>query len=240
MSGWLLQSIEIKGLRGINNEGDPLILRFKPDCVTSISAQNGVGKSSIFDAVNFAIRGIIPKLDGLPASENSKSYYVNRFHSVGSGHVTLTLVPYAGGNPIAIRVDCASNGSRSVSGPGGTKSEAILRQLDREFVLLDNKTFQSFIDDKDLDRGRAFAGLLGLKQYSDLRQTLQGLERTQTFNNHFETSVLESRRRTATANLQNAQRAAQVAFEALSLAGGVRVEHALVVRELLRPEAGWA
>ena len=77
MSGWLLQSVEIEGLRGINNEGAPLLLRLKPDCVTSISAQNGVGKSSIFDAITFAIRGIIPKLDGLAASENGRSYYVN-------------------------------------------------------------------------------------------------------------------------------------------------------------------
>jgi hypothetical protein len=34
---------------------------------------------------------------------------------------------------------------------------------------LDHKTFQSFIDDKDLDRGRSFSGLLGLKRYSELR-----------------------------------------------------------------------
>ena len=33
MTGWLLQSIEIEGLRGINNEGAPLTLRLKPDCV---------------------------------------------------------------------------------------------------------------------------------------------------------------------------------------------------------------
>ena len=38
MSGWFLQSIEIEGFRGINNEGDPLTLRFKDDCVSSISA----------------------------------------------------------------------------------------------------------------------------------------------------------------------------------------------------------
>ena len=214
MSGWLLQSIEIEGLRGINNEGAPLMLRLKSDCVTSISAQNGVGKSSIFDAINFAIRGVIPKLDGLPASENGRSYYVNRFHSVGAGHVTLTLIPEGGGDPVAIRVDCAADGTRTVSGP--PNAEALLRDLDREFVLLDNKTFQSFIDTKDLDRGRSFAGLLGLKKYSDLRQSLQALGRTQPFNNHFGTSVLESRRRTGTASLQTAQRNAQTSFEVLT------------------------
>lgn len=215
MSAWLLQSIEIEGLRGINNQGAPLVLRFKPDCVTSIAAQNGVGKSSIFDAVNFAIRGAIPKLDGLPASENGRSYYVNRFHSMGAGYVALTLEPEGGGNAVSIRVDCAANGTRTITGPAN--AEALLRDLDREFVLLDNKTFQSFIDTKDLDRGRSFAGLLGLKKYSDLRQHLQSLARTQTFNNHFGTSVLENRRRTATNNLQTAQRNAQTAFESLTL-----------------------
>ena len=42
MSGWLLQSVEIQGLRGINNEGAPLLLRLKPDCVTSISRHRTV------------------------------------------------------------------------------------------------------------------------------------------------------------------------------------------------------
>ena len=114
---------------------------------------------------------------------------MNRFHSVGAGQVTLTLVPEGGGNAVAIRVDCAANGTRTVSGP--PNAEALLRDLDREFVLLDNKTFQSFIDTKDLERGRSFSGLLGLKKYSDARQSLQGLARTQPFNNHLGTNVLE-------------------------------------------------
>src|SRR5207244_2623403 len=111
-------------------------------------------------------------------------------------------------------VDCAASGPRTVSGP--PNAEALLRDLDREFVLLDNKTFQSFIDTKDLERGRSFSGLLGLKKYSDARQSLQGLARTQPFNNHFGTSVLENRRRTAATTFQTAQRNAQTSFEALT------------------------
>ena len=62
MSGWLLQRIEIEGMRRqINNEDEPLVIKFKDNCVTSISAPNGVGKSSIFDALSFAIRGKIPE-----------------------------------------------------------------------------------------------------------------------------------------------------------------------------------
>jgi hypothetical protein len=216
MSGWLLQSIEIEGLRGINNEGDPLVLRFKMDAVCSISAPNAVGKSSIFEAVAFALRGSIPKLDGLAASEDGASYYVNRFHSAGVGSVTLTLVPEGGGAAVPITVRRAANGSRTVSGPAGTDAESLLQQLDREFVLLDHKTFQSFIDDKDLDRGRSFSGLLGLKRYSELRQKLQALANTRAFNNHFGTSVLEQRRSTTEGEVRKHARAAETAFEALT------------------------
>jgi hypothetical protein len=216
MSGWLLQGIAIEGMRGINNEGDPLAIRFKPDCVTSISAPNGVGKSSIFDALSFAIRGRIQKLDELPASENATTYYVNRFHSVGQGQIALTLIPDGGGSPVAIKVVCGADGSRTVTGPSGVDAEVILSQLDREFVLLDNTTFQSFIDNKDLDRGRAFAGLLGLKRYSELRQTFQGLARTQPFNNHFDVRAIETRQRQLAANTQAANRSASMAFTALA------------------------
>jgi DNA repair exonuclease SbcCD ATPase subunit len=140
VSGWLLQAIEIEGLRGINNEGDPLTLRFNPDSVSSISAPNGVGKSSIFDAVSFVIRGSIPKLDGLAASEDGASYYINRFHTAGIGSVTLTIVPDRGETAVPITVRRAADGSRRVSGPGSVNAEELLQQLDREFILLDHET----------------------------------------------------------------------------------------------------
>jgi DNA repair exonuclease SbcCD ATPase subunit len=67
MTGWLLQEIEIEGFRGINNENAPLVLKFKTDKINSISAPNGVGKSSIFDALTYALTGRVPKLEDLPA-----------------------------------------------------------------------------------------------------------------------------------------------------------------------------
>ena len=78
MTAWLLRSITIEGLRGINNEGDPLVLEFDPDAINSVFAPNAVGKTSVFDALLFAIRGCIKKLDTLPASEKGKDYYRNR------------------------------------------------------------------------------------------------------------------------------------------------------------------
>jgi len=222
MSGWFLQSIAIEGFRGINNEGDPLVLNFKDACITSISAPNGVGKSSIFDAVSFAIRGRIPKLDALPASESGAEYYINRFHHAGVGRIVLTLASDGVGTAAAITVTRQPDGTRTVAGP--SNAEALLAELDREFVLLDHDTFQSFISDRDLDRGRSFAGLLNLRQYSELRQELQGLANTRAFNGHCGTAALLQQKRALETQVRTHQRTSQQAFEALT--GMTSADHA--------------
>lgn len=185
MSGWYLEQLSIEGFRGINNQGAPLILKLKPDHVNSISAPNGVGKTSIFDAIVYAITGRLQKLDEMPAAEQGSSYYLNRFHSGGIGTVGLTLRPALGGNAVTVTVTRDAQGNRSVNATGTADGPAILNELNRDFVLLDGKTFQEFIELKPLERGRSFAGLLGLKKYSTLRQTLAGISNTRSFNNHF-------------------------------------------------------
>ena len=114
MSGWYLRKVSIEGFRGINNEGAPLVLNLKPDCVNSISAPNGVGKTSIFDAIVYAITGKIPKLEDLPAAERGSSYYLNCFHSGGMGTVALTLLPVAGGSEVTVIVQRDAAGARTV------------------------------------------------------------------------------------------------------------------------------
>jgi hypothetical protein len=216
MSGWFLEQLEIEGFRGINNEGDPLVLKFSKNAVNSITAPNGVGKSSIYDALTFALRGTIRKLDDLPAAEFGGSYYNNLFHSQNTGKITLVLAPAAGGSPTTIAVTRDALGMRTVTGPVGLNAEALLGELNREFVLLDHKTLQTFIDDKALDRGRAFSGLLGLAQFSTLRQQLQALANTKAFNNHFEMANLNTRRGAAETARKNARVAADAAFKALT------------------------
>ena len=174
-----------KRFRGINNENAPLVLKFKTDKVNSISAPNGVGKSSIFDALTYALTGRVPKLEDLPAAEAGSNYYLNKFHSGGIGTIKLTLVPDLGGNGRTITVTRAEDGSRTSSCSDGTDAEAALAELNREFVLLDAETFQNFISRAPLDRGRNFAGLLGLASYSALRQGLQSVSNTRAFNNYF-------------------------------------------------------
>ena len=69
MSRYFLKRIGIEGFRGINNEADPFELRLGPDCVNSVFAHNAAGKSSIFEAIQYAITGSVRKLDDLHHDE---------------------------------------------------------------------------------------------------------------------------------------------------------------------------
>ena len=170
MSGWYLKELSIEGFRGVNNEGAPLVLKFRPDQINSISAPNGVGKTSIFDAVVYAITGRIAKLDDLPASEKGASYYLNRFHNGGVRRIALTLLPAALGDAVTVTVERDSAGGRTVSATGGAGGAAILEDLNQEFVLLDGRTFQDFIDLTPQKRGRSSAHMIGrqLPEHADL------------------------------------------------------------------------
>jgi AAA domain len=184
-TGWLLEGLSIEGFRGINNQGKPLELKFHVDKVNSISAVNGVGKSSVYDAVRYAICGAVPWLEDLPASERGADYYLNKFNTSGTATITLTLVAEPSGQQVAITIQRDAQGNRTVSSTPPVDAEIILKSLNREFVFLDGHTFQSFISARPLDRGRTFSGLLGLEQYSVMRQSLAAIANTRAFNNHF-------------------------------------------------------
>lgn len=188
--GWLLEGISVEGFRGINNQGNPLELKFHTDKVNSVSAVNGVGKSSICDAIRYAISGRLKWLDELPATEKSGDYYLNRFNPSGTAKITLKLLAEPTGDQCEITVTRDRIGHRTATATPPWDADAILRSLDREFVLLDGRAFQGFISAKPLDRGRTFSGLLGLADYSRLRQALAGVAHTRSFGNHFETAAL--------------------------------------------------
>ena len=83
-----------------------------------------------------------------------------------------------GGKAISITVTRSAAGARTVKGSPGFDANALLAELNREFVLLDGRTFQEFIDVKALDRGRSFSGLLGL--LLDIRHCDKNSKRLQT------------------------------------------------------------
>ncbi len=184
-SGWFLEGLSVEGFRGINNEGKPLELRFKHDKVNSVSAVNGVGKTSVYDAIRYAISGRLPWLEDLPAGDRDGEYFLNRFHHGQTATIKLSLREMASGQACEIDVKRDNLGNRYVSASGTWDGNAILQSLNREFVLLDGPTFQNFITAKPQARGRTFAGLLGLSDYSRMRQSLAALANTRAFNNHF-------------------------------------------------------
>ncbi len=193
MTRYFLGGLSIEGFRGINNDGDPLVLKFKSDAVNSVHAPNGVGKSSIFEAVYFAIYGIVPRLKALQEAEQGDSYIVNRFHPGQQATVELTFASDDGSPDVAVKVTRAANGARLVTFPSGhADPQRFLASLQEDFVLVDYGRFAKLIDISALERGRSFASLVGLSRYSRLRQALDSAKRTQNINGDLGFSALDA------------------------------------------------
>lgn len=196
MTRYLLKSIAIEGFRGINNDGNPLVLSFDTNSVNSIFASNAQGKSSIYEAVYFALRGEIPKLAELQEVDSPNDYYVNQFHSSDTATIDLVLCPDDSGPDVSIRVDCNSAGVRTISSPSGhTDPEGFIESLYGPGILVDQSTFQRFIEDSPLDRGRSFSALLGLDRISEVRRILETLANNGTIDRDFGVDELTQEKR---------------------------------------------
>lgn len=193
MSRYFLKQATIEGFRGINNEGDPLVLRFRSDCVNSVHAPNGVGKSSIFEALHFAIHGTVPRLESLQDAEQGPSYIVNKFHPGQQATIDLIFASDDATPDVSITVTRTAAGARNVASPSGhADPNAFLASLQEDFVLVDYPRFASFVDSTPLDRGRSFASLVGLSRYSSLRQGLDGARNTRNVNTDLGLSTVET------------------------------------------------
>jgi hypothetical protein len=193
MTRYYLRELSIEGFRGINNAGEPLQIKLQPEAVNSIHAPNGVGKTSIFEAIHYAIFGDVPRLTLLQAAERPDAYINNRFHP-GSASVGMTFAADDGSPDVQITVQRTAAGVRTASSATAhADPEGFLRSLREDFVLVDYRKFARFIDDTALVRGRSFAALVGLSRYSALRRALEGAKHTQTLNNDFGITVIETK-----------------------------------------------
>lgn len=195
MSRYFLTGLKVEGFRGINNEGDALAIKFKKDKMNSVFAMNGVGKSSLFDAVHYAITGSLPKLDELHQIERSEDYYLNRFHSQTRGTIELTFESDdASPQTHQIIVERQADGTRTVTSPTGhSDPQALLATFNSSFALLDYHTSNTFIGHSPLERGRSFSTLLGLDAYSDFRQVLRTVVDTRALRTDLNLAVLEAK-----------------------------------------------
>lgn len=193
MSRYFLASAAIEGFRGINNDGDPLVLKFKHDAVNSVHAPNGVGKSSIFEALHFALHGTVPRLEGMQDAEQGASYIVNKFHPAQQATVALVFKSDDGTPDVSITVTRTVAGGRVVTSPSGhADPDSFLADLCEDFVLVDYPRFASLVDCSALERGRSFASLVGMSRYSQLRQALDGAKNTRNINGDLGLSTLDT------------------------------------------------
>lgn len=248
MTRFFLSSLTIEGFRGINNDGDPLVLKFKTDAVNSIHAPNGVGKSSIFEAVHFAIYGNVPRLKALQDAEQADSYVVNKFHPGQQSTIDLLFRSDDNSPDIAIRVTRSANGARAVTSPSGhPQPEDFLASLREDFVLVDYGRFAKLIDISALERGRSFASLVGLSRYSRLHQAFDGAKRTQNINSDLGLSALDTEVKTSERALSAIERRVIAAHDVIAGGGGAidkladlktAVTSALSAIALLKPLVG--
>lgn len=217
MPRYFLTGLSIEGFRGINNETAPLKFSFQSESVNSIFADNGIGKSSIFEALHYAFYGTIPKLQQLQAQERPDDYISNRFHSQGNSTIQLEFTPDNGDAVISVTVARDRAGIRSVTSPTGhVDPEGFLSELREEFALLDYRTFARFIEESPLERGRTFAALLGLASYSDCRQSLQSVSRTTNLNNDLEIKLISTAISTAETAAREALVNLRTSYEAVT------------------------
>jgi recombinational DNA repair ATPase RecF len=214
---YFLTGIKVEGFRGINNESDPLNLRFHANKVNSVFAENAVGKSSLFEALCYAIRGLVPKLRELQAQEEPDSYITNRFHSRGVATIDLQFQGDDGSAPIDIKVMRDATGTRTVTSPSGYSApDGLLHSLNEDFALLDYRTFQEFIDSTPLKRGRSFAALLGLSRYSHFTQALRAVADKRTLNADLGLGGLRTAVSEGQTAAQNALRRIAASYEKLT------------------------
>jgi len=214
MTRYYLSRLDIEGFRGINNEGDPLSIKFKPECVNSVYAQNGIGKTSIHEAICYAIFGGLPKLDALQRQEQPETYYINRFHSQQTGTITLEFSSDDATPNIEITVTRNNSGQRIVSSSTGyADPDGFLNSLAADFTLIDYSTFSDFINAKPLERGRAFSSLIGLTRFASIRQALERASDTRSLNSDLQITAIKTQIETAEQRIRNARLAAYQAYE---------------------------
>lgn len=206
MARYFLKELHIEGFRGIKNVSNPLKLKFAQTKVTSIFAENGTGKSSVFQALEYALSGDISFLRPMQAAEKPQQHILNFFHPEKKATLKLILVPDDGGKNVTITVELDSNLKRHVYGSDHIGDpEQFLKELYSEFVFLDSRKFIKFIEDTALERGRSFGPLLGLGSYGDLHRALKDASRPGNRRKDFELDKLENEIRTLKANIRTSQ-----------------------------------
>jgi len=190
MTRYFIKSISIEGFRGINNTGNPLIINFQSDGVTSIFGENGRGKSSIYEAFLFSILGRIIRFDDYHGDIKDKATIKNIFHS-GDGSIKIEFIDNSK-TVLDLSVRVNSKGERVVSSTSISNPEAFLSSLCSNLNFLDYKSFEKIMLTSSEETGKLFSNLVGFGGFNNIKDKLDKISRTQNINNDFGKSSKET------------------------------------------------
>lgn len=196
MTKYFIKSISIEGFRGINNVGNPLLINFQSDGVTSIFGENGKGKSSIFEAFLFSILGRIIRFDDYHGDIKDKTTIKNLFHS-GDGNIKIVFIDDSK-NITDINIKVNTNGERSVNSISNSNPEAFLASLCSNLNFLDYRSFEKIILTSSEETGKLFANLVGFGSFINIKEKFDKISRTQNINTDFGKITKENTKRTNT------------------------------------------
>lgn len=190
MSNYFLKEISIEGFRGINNENSPLILKFNREGVTSFFAENGQGKSSIYEAIFYCINDSFPKIDKLHRELQDYTTIKNLFHS-GNGQIKLVFTDDSNNN---VSIDyLIDTNNKAVSSSDISNPDEFLKKLRDVHNFLDYETFTGIIKESPEDAGKTFSALIGYSKFTNIKDKLEKVSRTQNINTDFDKKNKENK-----------------------------------------------
>lgn len=189
MPKYFIKSISIEGFRGINNNGNPLVIDFNPNGVTSIFGENGKGKSSIYEALLFSILGRIVRFDEYHGDIKDRGTIKNIFHS-GDGDIKISFIDDSK-NIVDIDIKVNSNGERTIRSTSISQPDSFLASLYSSLNFLDYKSFEKIMITSSEETGKLFSNLVGYGGFITIKDKLDKISRTQNVNTDFGKSAKE-------------------------------------------------
>lgn len=189
MSKIYIKSISIEGFRGINNENDPLKIPFNHNGVTSFFAENGMGKSSIYEALYYCINGYLPKFDDLHRDIRDDKTKKNLFHS-NNGKIEIIFI---NDNNIETKIEFEVNdrGDRNIIYSSIPDPQIFLDSIYSDQNFLDYNTFIQILIKSPEETGKLFSELVGFSGFPFIKNKIDKIARTQNINTDFQKSFKE-------------------------------------------------
>lgn len=166
-----IKTLTIDNFRGYETEsGDPFVLNIEKKPIVLIYGNNGLGKSSLYDAIEWGVTGKVERYDGSSAEKNGYYILKNHFSQRKQGYVELEF-----DDGFKIKRNLKFNGGKSDYNIGELSYGHDKKTLAN---LLVNETFQNKIE---LERHFNVSHLLSQELLNNFIKGKSETERYETF-----------------------------------------------------------